>query len=119
MNLAQFESVVGFECCHADTCLSDYWSGHHLPHVSIIVWRGMTLDQIKNAIESELNQGAIAGSWNYEIIESDRFYEMAKNAVEAITPVNESQKTFFNDMEDTDDQDISIFAYFVFVPMGE
>lgn len=42
------------ECCHADTCLPDYWSGHHLPHVQIAVWRGMTL-----AIQCEAPCGTI------------------------------------------------------------
>lgn len=24
---------IKLECSHVDTCLPDYWSGHHLPHV--------------------------------------------------------------------------------------
>ena len=54
--------MIKFECCHADTCLSDYWSGHHLPHVQIPVYRGMTLKEVKDAIRSELSQGAVMGS---------------------------------------------------------
>jgi hypothetical protein len=30
-----------FDIIHADTCLPDYWSGHHLPHVQIPVFNGM------------------------------------------------------------------------------
>ena len=53
------------ECAHVDTCLPDYWSGHHLPHVQIAVWRGMTMRQVKQAIRDELRQGAVMGSTDY------------------------------------------------------
>lgn len=53
------------ECVHADTCLPDYWGGHHLPHVAVPVWRGMTLPQIKQAIRDEIRDGAVMGSNDY------------------------------------------------------
>ena len=50
-------------CAHAVTCLPDYWSGHHLPHVQIpVTRRKMSLAEIRRAIRSELEQGAVMGS---------------------------------------------------------
>lgn len=53
---------IKFECCHADTCLPCFWSGHHLPHVQIPVERGMTLAVVKELIKDELHLGAVMGS---------------------------------------------------------
>lgn len=33
-----------YTLAHADTCLPDCWSGHHLPHISVPVYRSMTAD---------------------------------------------------------------------------
>lgn len=50
-------------CNHVDTCLPDYWSGHHLAHVQIpVTRRKMSLAEIRRAIRSELAQGAVMGS---------------------------------------------------------
>ena len=50
-------------CSHVDTCLSDYWAGHHLPHVMIpITRRKMSLAEIRRAIRSEIAQGAVMGN---------------------------------------------------------
>lgn len=49
-------------CVHADTCLPDYWSGHHLPHVSIPVHHGMKISELKSALHDELRQGYVMGS---------------------------------------------------------
>ena len=49
------------ECCHADTCFPDYWGGHHLAHVQVPVWNGMSLAELKKALMAELNEGAVAG----------------------------------------------------------
>lgn len=53
-------------CSHADTCLSDYWSGHHFPHVMIpVTRRKMSLAEIRRLIRSELRQGAVMGNGEY------------------------------------------------------
>jgi uncharacterized protein with PIN domain len=39
-----------FELCYADTCLSDYWSGHHLAHIQVLAYK-MTLDDLKKRVE--------------------------------------------------------------------
>lgn len=50
------------ELIHVDTCLPDYWSGHHLPHVMIPAIPGMSGKDIREAIRDELRQGAVMGS---------------------------------------------------------
>lgn len=110
------------ECYHADTCLPDYWSGHHLPHVQIPVHKGMKLEEIKEALLSELNQGAIAGSANPELIESETWYHAAVNAVQAITPNDPDQVEFFMYLEDDPEgewYDNSVYAFFVFCEVEE
>ena len=71
------------ECCHADTCLSDYWGGHHLAHVQVPVWNGMSLAELKKALMAELNEGAVAGGdapHDYD----EQWYAAARDAVQAI-----------------------------------
>lgn len=48
---------------HGDTCLPDYWGGHHRPHVQIPCTRQrMSFAEIRRLIRSEISQGAVAGS---------------------------------------------------------
>lgn len=48
---------------HADTCLPDYWPGHHRPHVQVpCSGERMSLAEIRRAIRSEIAQGAVCGS---------------------------------------------------------
>lgn len=92
------------ECCHADTCLSDYWGGHHLPHVAIPVWSSMTCQDIQNSIRLELSQGAVAGTdFNWD---DDEWFAAAREAVDRI----ETREHPFNDLENYED----VYAYFVF-----
>lgn len=113
------------ECCHADTCLADYWSGHHLPHVQIPVWPGMTMAQIKQAIRSEIRQGAVMGSTDDarllaadmvdpgEERRADMLTRRAYAAVARMKPAKKGQRRFFTDLEQTED-DESVYAFFVF-----
>ena len=102
-------------CQIADVCLSDYWGGHHEAHLSIPVDNTMKLSDVKEALLSELSQGAIAGSVDYQVLESDEFHtsaELAINAIEADTdgPV-------FTELEDDTDEDCeSVMAIFILVP---
>jgi len=109
-----------FELCHVDTCFPDYWSGHHLPHIQIYPYPGMTLDNIKNQLLSELNCEAVAGSWDYEALQSEEFYEAARLAISELMSNDPDQTTFFNDLDIQDDDGCdSVCAYFVFVPVEE
>ena len=120
--------MIKFECCHADTCLSDYWSGHHLPHVQIPVYRDMTLAQVKSALHSEMNEyvsgaGELACAFSYDLsTDKERTEELHKAAHDAIDALELSDPTndhcFMNLEEiDEDDDDCSdcTYAFFVFV----
>ena len=121
--------MIKFECCHADTCLSDYWSGHHLPHVQIPVWRGMTLAQVKSALRSELSQGVVMGSTDNarmlsadmvredEVKQADRVTHAAYAAVNRMRLADKRKRKLFMDLEESTDDDCcdSVCAFFVFV----
>lgn len=118
------------ECCHADTCLPDYWSGHHLPHVSVPVWRGMTLKELREAIAGELRHGAVCGStYEASLLSRDvireeeeplagRLTELAYRAIEqlATDKGRSGRQRLFKDLDHTTDDDYgeSVYAYFVF-----
>ena len=121
--------MIKFECCHADTCLSDYWSGHHLPHVQIIAERGMTLKDVKDAIRSELSQGAVMGSTDNarmlyadmvredEVKQAYRVIRAAYAAVNRMRLADKQKRKLFMDLEESTDDDCSdsVYAFFVFV----
>ena len=122
--------MIKFECCHADTCLSDYWSGHHLPHVQIPVYRGMSLKGVKSAIRSELSQGAVMGSSDNarllsadivredEAKQADRVTRAAYAAVNRMRLSDPTNDHCFMDVEEIDEDDDyceSVYAFFVFV----
>lgn len=50
------------ELCHADTCLPDYWSGHHKAHLQVPVDGSTTMRELRDMLRDELRQGAVAGS---------------------------------------------------------
>lgn len=107
---------------HADTCLSDYWGGHHLPHVSVPVDGATTVKKVLEGIRSELNQGAVAGSLGWEVIESEEFHAACMKAVQALAELNANilNKAAFPDLEIRDDDcSESVLAFFVFVPEEE
>lgn len=114
------------ECIHADTCFPDYWGGHHLPHVQVPVWNGMSLAELKKALMSELNEGAVGGSdapHDYD----EQWYAAACAAVQAIeafavraikakTPAA-AENLFPLLIPQGDDDDVpTVYAFFVFRP---
>lgn len=114
-----------FEWVHAETCLPDYWSGHHLPHVQIPVWNGMTLKQIKDSLRDELRQGYVSGTCDVaRILQADWVPPREEKIAEALTyaayvavkkikPARRGQRTFFTDLEpDAEDGD-TVYAFFV------
>lgn len=119
---------IKFECCHVDTCLPDYWGGHHLPHVSIPVYPGMSMKAIKDAIKSELLHGAVCGNTKEAKMlyrsyvgpdnasYADACTKAAYAAVNRMKPAKKGQRKFFTDIEESsEDDDCSVYAYFVFV----
>ena len=118
-----------FDCAHVDTCLPGYWSGHHLPHVQIPVYRGMSLKEIKSCIMYELRQGYVMGNTEEarllsadmvnpeEEKQANKVTKAAYAAVNRIKPNKKGQRKFFLNLEEVDDDDCceSVYAYFVFV----
>lgn len=109
---------------HADTCLPSFWSGTALPHVQIIVHKGMTLGAVKQALNNELNEGALMGSnvgddaWSSGP-DGEAWYEAARLAISEITATagTGDETPLFNDLEEDENDDCceSVYAFFVFV----
>ena len=113
------------ECIHADTCFPDYWGGHHLAHIQVPVWNGMSLAELKKALMSELNEGAVAGS-GYPGDHDEQWYAAARDAVQAIeafavraieakTPAAAAENLFPLLIPQTEDDDVpTVYGFFVF-----
>lgn len=112
---------IHLECGHADTCLPSYWGGHHLAHIQVPVWNGMSFDALKSALKRELNEGAIAGA-DYPGTHNDQWYAGAVAAVNAMTLTEGADPAhLFKDLEvgedEPDDDGESVYAFFVFTPI--
>lgn len=117
------------ECLHIDTCLPDYWRGHHLPHVQIPVWHGMSMKEIKQSILHELHHGYVMGSTDEAFLLAADFIllvddekriraltKAAHAAVRRMKPAKKGQRRFFTDLKkDVWEEDEPMFAFFVFV----
>lgn len=120
-----------FDCVHADTCIPDYWGGHHLPHICIPVYRGMSITELKQALRDEVRQGFIMGSVDDARLlsadfvkpeEEKRFDSLTRAvyaAINRIQPSVKGKRKLFMDLDPSDpsdDCDIgTVYAYFVFV----
>ena len=115
------------ECIHADTCFPDYWGGHHLAHIQVPVYNGMSLAELKKALMSELNEGAVDGS-DAPHDHDEQWYAAARFAVQAIeafavraieakTPAAAAENLFPLLIPQGDDDDVpTVYAFFVFRP---
>lgn len=116
------------ECVCADVCLPDYWSGHHLPHVAVPVYRNMKMRDIKDALKNEIRQGAIMGSTDVarllaadwvlpeEEAKADRLVRAVYAAINRLKPAKKGARVLFRELETDDDGD-STYAFFVFVTL--
>jgi hypothetical protein len=109
------------EAIHLDTCLPDYWSGHHLPHIQIAVYQGMTIKAFKESALDALNQDAIAGdieSISTDYVINEDWYKKAVAAIRRITPAIKGTHTLFKDLDtetgDCDDCRDSVYAFVAF-----
>lgn len=111
------------QCAHADTCLPDYWGGHHLPHVQVAVHKGMHISELKRQLHDEIAQGAIGG--NDPIVrddsgpEGDKWFAKAHAAINRIKPAQKGKRRLFEDLEEHDPEhgnESQVYAYFVFQP---
>lgn len=114
------------EICHADTCLPDYWSGHHRAHVQIPVIPGMSGKDIREAIRSEISQGYVMGSDDIAFLlsadyvgadreaDADKVTKAVYAAINRMRPARKGQRRFFTDIEAHDDAE-TVYAFFVIV----
>lgn len=114
-----------FELCYVDTCLADYWSGHHLPTLQVPVWRGMTFKELKHMLSYDLRVGAIGGSGELaqhlgECESEDPVLLAAEQAIENMTLNNPAEnpddtQLFLELLEEDPEEDAeSVYAFFVF-----
>lgn len=114
-------------CCHIDTCLCDFWSGYHLPHVQVAVYRGMTPQALREAIHNELRMGAVMGSNDdARLLSADQVKPEEEKRADAlrraayaavnrdVRPAKKGTRRLFLDLEETADDDGEVYAYFVF-----
>ena len=107
-----------YSLVHADTCLPDYWGGHHLPHVSVPVDGTITVKEVFAQIRSEIWDGAFAGSFDPGLLDSEEFYDACHSALRELQQRNcdRLDARAFPDLEPFDDSGESVMAFFVFVP---
>lgn len=111
---------------HVNTCLPDYWSGHHQAYVQIPVWNGMTIRQVRLALRDEIRQGAVSGndeiahllSWDLvpegKEKEADQLTKAVYAAINRVKQNGRGRKNLFPDLEkETDDYCGSVYAYFL------
>src|SRR5690554_7923907 len=104
INQRNRSKIMKLEIVHVDTCLSDYWSGHHLAHVQIPVIPGMSMKDIKNSIKQEILQGAVMGSDDIAFllsadyvgadreVEADKVTRATYAAINRMRPVRKGQQ---------------------------
>ena len=116
-------------CVHADTCLPDFWSGHHLPHVSIPVHNGMSFKAVREEIIAELRHGFVMGNsedaelMRFDLVSPDkeaRADALTRAAYAAVNrdvkPAKKGARNAFPDLEpDLEPDSDEVYAYFVFV----
>lgn len=96
-------------CAHADTCLPDYWGGHHLPHIQSSVTNETAIEELRTDLLSELNQDAVMGDCSSC---TEEWYTAAKNAINAITSTKPKP---FTNLENSGEDEEIVYAYFVFI----
>ncbi len=101
---------------HYDTCLPDYFSGHHLPYIQIPAYK-MTLETLKQDLKQEA--GEYIANLNDDDI-SDELYSAILSAIDDIALLD-GVTTVFDDI-DSDDVDEfagefihcdTVYAYFL------
>ena len=119
--------IMKLEIVHIDTCLPDYWSGHHCAHVQIPIIPGMSMKDIKEAIKHEIAQGAVMGSDDIafllasDYVGAEREDEAVKvtkavyAAINRMRPARKGQRRFFTDIEANDEDTEPVYAFFLIV----
>lgn len=98
---------------HAETCLCDYWGGHHLPYIQVPVVFHTNMDQLKDMLHDELNCFVMNGPEDNSPV-ADEWYEAAHKAVDEIVCSKWMPFEHLPIVDDMGDYP-EIYAYFVFV----
>lgn len=108
---------IVLNCQHADTCLSDFWSGHHAAHVQVPVSRDTTMNELRRALHDELSMGAVSGSDDRTRDDSgvvgDAWFKAAHAAINRDVRLAKRGKPFGSLEPDTEDSE-TVYAFFVF-----
>lgn len=114
-------------CAHTDTCLPDYWGGHHLAHVQIpVTRRKMSLAEIRRAIRSELRQGVVMGNsedarlLSYDYIADEKRADAITRAAYAavnrdVVGTRKGQRFVDTGVTEFGEFDETVYMYFVFM----
>src|SRR5690606_10430997 len=111
--------MIKLNCLHCDTCLPDYFGGHHLAWVCVPIDNKMSFKQLREYLHYELNQGAIGG--NEPLSQDDygedgyKWFEDAEAVINRdVKPSNKGCKRPFKDIEFNDECEEVPHAFFVF-----
>ncbi len=109
---------------HVDTCLPDYWGGHHLAHFQIPIYPRMTIKDLRREMENELRMGAIGGSSRLAYLlsadmvkpeeekEADKVVKACYAAIKRVKKTKRGNGFLFKDIETGDDCE-TCYAFFV------
>lgn len=97
----------------ADVCLPDYWTGHHLAHISVPVDNHTAMVDFKKSARNEIILGTIMGA-DYE--ESEEWENAALSAIDNLeTKTPGYNGPLFPNLEETEeDYCDSVQDYIVF-----
>jgi hypothetical protein len=110
---------ITLSCIHYDTCLPDYFGGHHLAWVCVPVDKRTTFKELRDSLHSELNMGAIGGNEPLTRDDSgdagDKWFKAAHAAINRdIRPSVKGSRNPFRDLEPADESEDCVYAYFIF-----
>jgi hypothetical protein len=103
------------ELQHYDTCLSDYFGGHHNPVIQIPIYAPMWLKEIKEALLNELSMTYDHYEHSVETEDFDQWYKAAQTSIKRLTNASGFRGKHFKDIElPIDDMAEPCYAYFIF-----
>ena len=110
---------ITLSCIHYDTCLPDYFGGHHLAWICVPVDKRTTFQGLRDSLHSKLNMGAIGGNEPLTRDDSgedgDKWFKAAHAAINRdVKPRVKGTRRPFADIEPADESEDCVYAYFIF-----
>lgn len=108
-------------CVNTDICLPDYFSGDSRSWICVPIHSKMSFKELREALHSEINQGAIGGNnpliYDGSGAEGDKWYKEVHAAINRdIKPAKKfGRRPFPSIGAESDDGEYSVYAYFVFI----